>query len=255
VTSAVPKGEAHADATMRDRADAAVVTSAVPKGEAHADATTRSAAVVVDELALVRLGLATLLGSLAVEPPIAVVAETPSGRDAAERLRDDEADLVVIGAPADMPVTEAVRRARAASDAIFIVALLGTAQVGSVAAVVTAGANGVALRGAAPAELAEALEVVLGGGRFVAAMLSSGLLGQLEAVAPDPRANGNDLLTYREREVLALLAGGATNREIAASLSVTLATVKSHLVHIYAKLEVRNRHEALSRAVSLGLLA
>jgi DNA-binding NarL/FixJ family response regulator len=124
-----------------------------------------------------------------------------------------------------------------------------------VAAVVDAGATGVALRGAAPAELAEGLDAVLGGGRYVAPMLSAGLVGQLEPVAPDPSARENDLLTYREREVLALLAGGATNREIAANLSVTLATVKSHLVHVYAKLEVRNRHEALSAAVSLGLLA
>jgi DNA-binding NarL/FixJ family response regulator len=212
-------------------------------------------AVVVDELALVRLGLATLLGSLAVKLRVDVVADTPSGREAAEWLRDGDTDLVVIGAPADMPAAEAVRRARAASGSVLIVALLGTAQVGLVGVVVDAGANGVALRGAAPDELAEALEAVLGGSRYVASMLSPGLVGQLEPVASDPRATGNDLLTYREREVLALLAGGATNREIAATLSVTLATVKSHLVHVYAKLEVRNRHEALSRAVGLGLLA
>ena len=67
--------------------------------------------------------------------------------------------------------------------------------------------------------------------------------------------SARDLLTYREREVLALIAGGASNREIAANLSVTVATVKSHLVHVYAKLEARNRQEALSRAVGLGLLA
>ena len=53
--------------------------------------------------------------------------------------------------------------------------------------------------------------------------------------------------------LLALLAGGATNREIAASLSVTVATVKSHLVHLYAKLEVQSRHGALNRAAELGL--
>ena len=94
---------------------------------------------------------------------------------------------------------------------------------------------------------------MLAGRRYVAATLSSGLIGQLESVAG--ARPGDDLLTYREREVLALLASGATNREIAASLSVTIATVKSHLVHVYAKLEVRNRQEALSRAVGLGLLA
>ena len=64
----------------------------------------------------------------------------------------------------------------------------------------------------------------------------------------------NELLSSREREVLACLAQGRSNREIAATLSVTLATVKSHLVRIYAKLEAGNRNEALGRAVALGLL-
>jgi DNA-binding NarL/FixJ family response regulator len=209
----------------------------------------RHLAVIVDELALVRLGLGTVLRSLGVE----VAAEAPGGREAAELLGLHEPELVVVGAPADMPVVEAVRRVRAGSDAVKIVALLGAGQVGAVAGVVGAGSDGVALRGAAAGDLAEALEAVLAGNRYVAATLSSGLFGQLHSVAA-PSA-GEEVLTYREREVLALLAGGASNREIAAELSVTLATVKSHLVHVYAKLDVRNRQEALSRAVGLGLLA
>jgi len=91
------------------------------------------------------------------------------------------------------------------------------------------------------------------GRRYIATTLSSGLLRRLEPVAAPPAED--DLLTYREREVLALLAGGSSNREIATALSVTIATVKSHLVHVYAKLEVGNRQEALSKAVALGLLA
>jgi ATP/maltotriose-dependent transcriptional regulator MalT len=61
-------------------------------------------------------------------------------------------------------------------------------------------------------------------------------------------------LTVREREVLALLAEGHSNREIASSLYVSLPTVKTHLAHIYAKLGAKNRNEALGRAVALGLL-
>jgi DNA-binding NarL/FixJ family response regulator len=208
----------------------------------------RRTAVVADELALVRLGLASVLGEVGVD----VVAETPGGREAAELLRLHDAEVVVIGAPSDMPVAAAVRRARASGAAAKIIALLGAGQIGTVAAVVEAGADGVTLRGAATVDLVAAMGEVLAGRRHVSAVLSSGLVGQLESVvAPE---SGNDLLTYREREVLALLAGGATNREIASTLSVTIATVKSHLVHVYAKLEVRNRQEALSRAVGLGLL-
>lgn len=209
----------------------------------------RRTAVVADELALVRLGLGSVLVGVGVD----VVAETPGGREAAELLGLHDPELVVIGAPSDMPVVEAVRRARAAGPAVKIVALLGAGQIGAVGAVVDAGSDGVALRGAAVADLAVVMEEVMSGHRHVSAMLSSGLVGQLEPVAA-PQSE-NDLLTYREREVLALLAGGASNREIASTLSVTIATVKSHLVHVYAKLEVRNRQEALSRAVGLGLLA
>ncbi|MDQ1466169.1 MAG: hypothetical protein QOH10_584 [Actinomycetota bacterium] len=227
------------------------------KGE-NADATVnvdegrgRRSAVVVDELALVRLGLATLLRALEVD----VVAESPGGREGVELVQMHEPRLVVIGAPADMPAVEAVRRARAALDRAVIFALLGVGQVGSVAAVLDAGSDGVALRGAPPDDLVQALGAVLAGQRHVAPMLSAGLVGKLEPAVPDAGERGHDLLTYREREVLALLAGGATNREIATTLSVTVATVKSHLVHVYAKLEVRNRNDALSRAVALGLLA
>jgi DNA-binding NarL/FixJ family response regulator len=204
---------------------------------------------VVDELAMVRLGLATVLRSVDVE----VVAETPSGREAAELLGLHQPELVVVGAPADMPVLEAVRRARAAADAVQIVGLLGAGQVETVAAVVEAGADGLTLRGGASGDLAAAFAEVLAGRRYVAPTLSTGLLGRLEA-AVAPESNGDAILTSREREVLAHLASGATNREIATTLTVTLATVKSHLVHVYAKLGVRNRHEALSRAVGLGLL-
>jgi DNA-binding NarL/FixJ family response regulator len=253
VTGSEAVGKPDADATRESGADAADVTGREAVGKPDADATgsaesRRRLAVVVDELALVRLGLATVLHSFEVE----VVAETPGGREAAELARLHQPELLVVGSPSDMPVVEAVRRARAGSDGLKIVALVGAGRMGTVAGVVGAGSDGVAPRGAAPGDLAEALEAVLAGRRYVAATLSSGLLGQLHSVAT-PAAD--DVLTYREREVLALLAGGASNREIAADLSVTLATVKSHLVHVYAKLEVRNRHEALSRAVGLGLLA
>ena len=63
------------------------------------------------------------------------------------------------------------------------------------------------------------------------------------------------MLSPREREVLVLLAEGRSNREIAATMAVTVATVKTHLVHVYAKLGAGNRNEALGRALTFGLLA
>ena len=70
----------------------------------------------------------------------------------------------------------------------------------------------------------------------------------------DEQPESASALTAREREVLVLLASGHSNREIAASLFVSLPTVKTHLAHIYAKLGAKNRNEALGRAVAGGLL-
>ena len=89
------------------------------------------------------------------------------------------------------------------------------------------------------------------GDRTSSPALHGALSGAVALPALDDRTA--EVLTSREREVLVLLAEGRSNREIAAALSVTLATVKSHLVRIYAKLEASNRNEALARAVVLGL--
>jgi DNA-binding CsgD family transcriptional regulator len=62
------------------------------------------------------------------------------------------------------------------------------------------------------------------------------------------------MLTLKEREIVAQLARGASNKEIADALFVTPATVKTHLAHIYAKLGARSRHEALTQAFALGIL-
>ena len=72
--------------------------------------------------------------------------------------------------------------------------------------------------------------------------------------APAGSPSGEAVLTAKEREVLVALADGRTNQEIADALFVTPATVKTHLAHIYAKLQVKSRQQALARAVALGYL-
>jgi DNA-binding NarL/FixJ family response regulator len=96
------------------------------------------------------------------------------------------------------------------------------------------GVRGVLLRTGPPEELAAAVEAAMKGAQFVAPGLHAALAGAVQ-----PRAGagtGDHGLTAREREVLAFLAEGRTNREIASALSVSLATVKSHLVRIYDRL-------------------
>ena len=90
------------------------------------------------------------------------------------------------------------------------------------------------------------LDRVLAGERYIDPALVS---GDTPDESFEPMA-----LTTREREVLGLLAAGSSNREIAAALFVSLPTVKTHLAHIYGKLDAKNRNEALGRAMTLGLL-
>ncbi len=204
--------------------------------------------LVLDELALVRAGIAGVCSERGLE----VVAQTRSARDALSVATLERPDLIVAGAPADLPVADAVHRLARLRPMPAIVVLLPPAHEHVVGYLLALGARAVALRTADTDELAAALDAARKGVQYVAPALHGALTG---AVKPPPLSERTDeVLSAREREVLVLLAEGRTNREIAADLSVTLATVKSHLVRIYAKLEANNRNEALGRAVSLGLL-
>jgi DNA-binding NarL/FixJ family response regulator len=204
-------------------------------------------AVVVDELALCRLGVISVLHAQGVD----VVAETHSGREAVSVATIERPDLVVVGRPADLTVVDTVQRLTRVRPAPAIVALLAPGSEADVAYLVALGTSGVGLRVGSAEELADVIASARKGVQHVVGALQPSLAGSLRPRADAP----DDLLSAREREVLACLAQGRSNREIAAALSVTLATVKSHLVRIYAKLEASNRNEALGRAVALGLLS
>jgi DNA-binding NarL/FixJ family response regulator len=205
-------------------------------------------AIVADELALARLGVTSLLRAQGVD----VLAETHSGREVASVAAIERPDLVVVGQPADLSVADTVRRLTRLRPPPAVVVMLAPGQEDVVGYLVALGARGIAIRSGSADELSAVIAAALKGEQRVVPGLHSALAG---SVRPRPLAEQQtDLLSSREREVLACLAQGHSNREIAATLSVTLATVKSHLVRIYAKLEAGNRNEALGRAVALGLL-
>jgi len=209
---------------------------------------TAERAIVVDELALARRGVASVLQAQGVD----VIAETHSGREAGSVATLEAPDLVVLGRPADLSVADTVRRLARVHPMPGVVALLAPGQEHSVAYLLALGTRGIALRAGSVDELGAVIASALKGVQMVVPALQGALAGSVSLRAVD---SGPELLSAREREVLACLAQGRSNREIAATLSVTLATVKSHLVRIYAKLEAGNRNEALGRAVALGLLA
>ena len=205
-------------------------------------------AIVVDDVALLRLGITAVLEPIGID----VVAETPSGRDVPRLCEEHDAHIVLMGHTSDVPPADLVQRIRAVSEPPLVLALLLRTHREELASLLALDVNGLVVRSVQAEELALSVERVLKGERVVAPALLSTLVGAVSATEVE---DDDELtLTRREREVLGLLAEGRSNREIADDLFVTLATVKTHLAHVYAKLGARNRNEAIGRAVSLGLL-
>lgn len=200
--------------------------------------------VVADGTPMLRAGIVGTLRGAGFEIP----AETAVGADLVELVDRHRAELVVIGALPDLAVVELVRRLRAQPEPAKVVLLLGRVGPDAIAELLSLDVEGLVPRSIDPAAFVDAVRRVHQGERVV----DAGILVGDEPTITEPE--GSNGLTAREREVLVLLAAGHSNREIASSLYVSLPTVKTHLAHIYAKLDAKNRNEALGRAVARGLL-
>jgi len=202
---------------------------------------------------MVRIGIARVLASV----DIRVVGEARADLEGLQVLRSGGADLLVLGDHAVDRAPETVRQAKQLPGPPLVVALLARAGRDELIALLEAGADGLLVRSVGPDELAVCVRRLMEGERVVSPALLASLVGMggLLGKAPSRTDGGGGApLTRREREVLARLARGRSNDEIAGDLFVTAATVKTHLAHIYAKLGVNGRHQALARAVALGLL-
>jgi DNA-binding NarL/FixJ family response regulator len=205
-------------------------------------------AVIVDEWALYRQGVASVLRNIGVE----VVGEAAGASDGMMRLWSARPDLLVAGSPAHSRLPDLVAEAKKAYPELRVLALLPVSEAGKVRPVLSSGADAVLTRLASPEELESAVRKVAAGERVVAAAALTVLMGAKPSSSDVP-ASGHPL-TVKEREVLDLLAKGLSNREIATTLVVSTATVKSHLAHIYEKLGAKNRQDAVGRAIEQGLL-
>ncbi len=202
-----------------------------------------STVVVADVVPLVRVGLTAVL----VAEGFTVLAEVGSARDVAKAVIEHSPAVAVVGVVNDLAVDEMARQVREAAPDVRLVVMLNRAPRDTLADLLALDVDGLLARSIRPSDLVSAIGRVLGGERHVDPAL---LTGDLPDEDLEPLT-----LTAREREVLGLLATGSSNREISAALFVSLATVKTHLAHIYDKLDARNRNEALGRAMVLGLLS
>ena len=212
--------------------------------------------MAVDEWPLVRLGISQALRAAGV----AAVAEAATGDEAIRLVESTGARYLLLGNYRDLSLAEVARRAKALADPPKVVVLVDQITVDDLRALRAVGIDALLPRTVTPIELANALQRLAKGERVVAPALLPMLVGTLgpptsgAKVAGGRRKGDDDPLTRKELEVLARLAEGRSNKEIADALFVTPATVKSHLAHIYVKLGVAGRQEAMARAVALGLL-
>lgn len=202
--------------------------------------------VVVDDHPVVRDGVASMLAAV---PDFVVVGDADSGPAAVELAADLAPDVVVMdlrmpgGSGVDAVRELAHRRVRSA------VLVLTTYDTDSdIVAAIEAGATGYLLKDAPVDQLIAAVRATAAGETFLSPAVAARLASHVRA----PRRAA--VLSSREREVLALVAEGTSNREIARALFVSEATVKTHLVHVYDKLGAGDRAAAVARAYDLGIL-
>ncbi|GAA1295392.1 response regulator transcription factor [Saccharothrix xinjiangensis] len=202
--------------------------------------------LIVDDHPVVRDGLRGMFGA---DPRFEVLGEAGDGAEAVaagERLRPD-----VILMDLRMPGTDGVAAIRelAKRGVPSRVLVLTTYDTDShVLPAIEAGATGYLLKDAPREELVRAVEAAARGQAVLSPTVATRLVGQVRRPAPAP-------LSQRELEVLELIARGSTNREAAKRLFISETTVKTHLLHVYAKLGVNDRAAAVAAAFSRGYLA
>lgn len=230
----------------RRTGDRRMASRMAPPGQA---ADLRGTAVVIDEWPLVRAGVAQVLQ----EHGIRLVGEAEAAAEGLHLARTERASILIVGTPGDCSLIEVIRSVRQGPRGPRVIALLTRTPSSELRELLTLETDALLLRSVGQSELGAAVGRVLAGERVVTGPLLSLLAG---APSPTPAvdADGGGGLTSKERLVLARLAQGSSNKEIASALHVSAATVKTHLSHIYAKLDASGRHDALARAMELGLL-
>ncbi|MEX0659851.1 MAG: response regulator transcription factor [Egibacteraceae bacterium] len=210
--------------------------------------TERIRVLVVDDHPVVRQGLRAFLSTLA---GMEIVGEAADGDEAVRKLRHLRPDVALLDLV--MPGTDGLavlEQAAALGLPTRLIVLTSFSDTDLVVPAVRAGAAGYLLKDAGPRALEEAIRAVHRG----EALLHPGAAGAVMREVAQPPSTPAPDLTPREREVLALLAQGLTNRLIARELAVAEKTVKTHVSHVLAKLGVADRTQAALQAVREGLV-
>jgi len=202
--------------------------------------------MIVDDHEVVRLGMRA---AFELEADLAVVGEASNGVEALAKVPVLAPELILMDVRMDkMHGIEACREIKSRYPDVRILMLTSYADNEAVAASVMAGASGYLLKNVSRAELLRAMRLVAAGQSLLDPNVTKQVMERLQVQAP-----GNEL-TEREREVLALVARGYTNKQIAEALYVTEKTARNHVSHILEKLGLARRSEAAAFAVEHKLV-
>jgi DNA-binding NarL/FixJ family response regulator len=226
--------------------------------------------VVADDQALVRVGFC---GIISATPGFVVVGEAGNGAEAVAAARRARPDVILMDVR--MPVMNGIEATRQITQSTDVRALiLTTFDLDEyVFAALRAGASGFLLKDTLPADLLTAIRVVAAGDALLAPSVTRRLIGEFArtAAAPAPAPAGDPaartisggrctadqlarVLTEREMEVLAMVARGLSNGEIAEELTISPATAKTHVAHLLTKLDARDRIQLVIIAYHSGLV-
>jgi DNA-binding NarL/FixJ family response regulator len=200
---------------------------------------------IVDDHPVVRSGLRAMLQG---EPDIEVVGDAAGGSQALELTARTHPDVVLMDLRMpDMDGVAATRQIRSQFGNVQILVLTTYDTDADIQRAIEAGALGYLLKDATRDELARAIRTAATGTAVLAPTVASRLMARMRA----PR---HENLSARELEILVHVARGKTNKEIGVALHISEATIKTHLLHIFSKLGVQDRTQAVTVALSRGIL-
>ena len=208
--------------------------------------------MVVDDHELVRMGLKAILEA---EDDIEVVGEASSAREAISAVPYLSPSVVLMDIRMEgMNGIEACRLIKSASPRVNVVMLTSFSEEEAVMSSIMAGASGYLLKNLGRADLLKSIRVVAQGQNLLDPAVTSKVMERLRQLTAKEQDRALDVISVREKEVLALIAQGLTNKEIAEKLFISENTARNHVSRILEKLGLARRSEAAAFAAQHGLL-